>query len=248
MTTHLDDIAVSAAVDGEASPNDVDHLKRCPDCQLRLAAFKDAAAAVAVPPSPPPPGQADLSVQHALADVFDRDSPPSARQEPTVPARHRRAPWAIATAAAVIAVAAAVIGLAHNARPGRQPPSQSAGSTQSSARPQQAPAAASGAASIGQLGAFSDPGQLTGALRSALGRNQPNLSGPRGSGASAPPPCAVASAQAAGTTTGTPPRLSAALLWQGQPALATVYQNPDGQLTAAVLATPGCKTLLILAL
>src|SRR5947209_18345050 len=106
MTTHLDDIAVSAAVDGEATPNDVDHLKHCPDCQLRLAAFKDAAAAIAVPPSPPPPGQADLSVQRALADVLDGRSPPSPRKQPTVPGRHRRAPWAIASAAAVIAVAA----------------------------------------------------------------------------------------------------------------------------------------------
>jgi hypothetical protein len=30
--------------------------------------------------------------------------------------------------------------------------------------------------------------------------------------------------------------------------VATVYQNPDGHFTAAVLATRGCKTLLILAL
>ena len=63
---HLDDEALSAALDGhDAGP----HLAGCGACRARLEDLRRVAALVGAPPPPPPAGAADAAVAAALAAV-----------------------------------------------------------------------------------------------------------------------------------------------------------------------------------
>ncbi|MGH9126071.1 MAG: zf-HC2 domain-containing protein, partial [Acidimicrobiales bacterium] len=63
---HLDDDALSALVDGEATPGDREHLADCPACQAELAALAAVARAIATPGLPPVPGEVDAAIARAL--------------------------------------------------------------------------------------------------------------------------------------------------------------------------------------
>ena len=64
---HLDDDALSAALDGELS-GDVDaHLSGCATCHARLEALARVAAAVGSPLSPRPAEEVDAVIRAALA-------------------------------------------------------------------------------------------------------------------------------------------------------------------------------------
>lgn len=68
--SHLDDEALSAAVDDEATGDELAHLERCPTCQARMAVLASVAAQVAAPPTPVPVVVRDATLSAAL-DHFD---------------------------------------------------------------------------------------------------------------------------------------------------------------------------------
>ena len=100
MSVHPDDEALSAHLDGEA-PEWGSHVRSCPACQARLAAFGRVAAAVGTEPEPAPPGAGDEAVARAVATT---GAAPSWRS--------RRLVAATAGIAAAAAVAVGVAALA----------------------------------------------------------------------------------------------------------------------------------------
>ncbi|HET7487923.1 MAG TPA: hypothetical protein VFJ85_08340 [Acidimicrobiales bacterium] len=122
-TSHLDDEALSASLDGE-EPDAAAHLAACATCAGRRDALDTARRAVAAPPAPAPVEAADRAVAAALG-AFDAARPPTAsrpareasvvplaapgRRAHAAPARRRAVPgWVLGVAAAVVAIALAV--------------------------------------------------------------------------------------------------------------------------------------------
>jgi len=66
-TPHLDDDRLSAFVDGEAEPADVEHVDGCEECGARLALWRAAVGMVAEAPELPGESQRDAAVAAALA-------------------------------------------------------------------------------------------------------------------------------------------------------------------------------------
>jgi len=99
MSVHPDDEALSAHLDGEA-PEWESHVRSCPSCQARLAAFGRVAAAVGTAPPALRPGGGDDAVARALA---------VARPAPSW--RSRRLVVAAAGIAAAVLVAGGVAAL-----------------------------------------------------------------------------------------------------------------------------------------
>ena len=87
MTTdHLDDDALSALLDGEATPEEAAHAGECEACTVRAAELRAAARAIAHAVAPVDPARRDAAIAAALgARVVSLD------------ARRRRPPaWALA--------------------------------------------------------------------------------------------------------------------------------------------------------
>lgn len=72
---HLDDEALSAAIDGELAPVATAHLAGCDACASRLDALRAAAAAVASPVTPPSGARRDAALAAAL-QAFDEVASP----------------------------------------------------------------------------------------------------------------------------------------------------------------------------
>lgn len=89
-TAHLDDEAISAVLDGEATPDEVAHVEECDACRGRLRSFAAVADAVRAPVPPPDPRARAAALRAALG---------------AAPARRRRS-WRPALAVAALAVAA----------------------------------------------------------------------------------------------------------------------------------------------
>jgi len=95
MTEHLDDDALSASLDDEATPEERAHLELCPACRARAAQLRAAAMALAVPPAIDP-ARREAAIAAAL------------------PATRRRLPsWVLPAAAAVLVLGAMVPLLTH---------------------------------------------------------------------------------------------------------------------------------------
>lgn len=99
MTTdHLDDEALSAVLDGEATQEEAAHAERCDACSARLDAFRAAAAAIGAPLPAPSEEAREAAIAAALAgapvSLIDR----RAQRTPPV--------WLLAVAAAVLVLAA----------------------------------------------------------------------------------------------------------------------------------------------
>lgn len=94
---HLPDEAISAVLDGEATPAEVRHAADCAPCGARLEAFRRAASLVGSPVAPVPPLERDQAIARAVATRIV----PIARRRPAMG-------W-IAAAAAVLAVVALAV-------------------------------------------------------------------------------------------------------------------------------------------
>jgi hypothetical protein len=97
---HLDDEAISAVLDGEATADEVAHVDVCATCAARLAQLRDAALVVRTPVEPPSDAERDAAIAAALA--------PMSTSATVTPIRRRVAPRWLGAAAAVLAVLAGI--------------------------------------------------------------------------------------------------------------------------------------------
>ena len=193
-TNHLDDEALSAAIDGEAEAGVLVHLATCAACSSRLGALRAAASAVSTPPPRPSPVEVDQAIAAALDAALEpaAGSPdPSGgrrRPAPIVALFQQRPAIAALAAAAVIVLAAGITGaLRWNGPSSRSNQSVSLAhpGTPKSLSPAGAPLA-SGAGAAGaesgaptlagpDLGAQSDPAVVAGLVRARIsaGLDQP---------------------------------------------------------------------------
>jgi hypothetical protein len=103
MSVHPDDEALSAHLDGEA-PEWESHVRSCPPCQARLAAFGRVAAAVGTAREAAAPGTGDEAVARAVAAATTSSSSVW---------KSRRLVTAAAGIAAAVLVAGGVVALVH---------------------------------------------------------------------------------------------------------------------------------------
>ena len=123
---HLDDDQLSALVDGEAEPAEIDHVDGCEECGARLALWRAGIGMVGEAPELPPASQIDAAVAAALAasaiTVGDKEAdgasvPDMGAPIPIGSGRRRRRPLiggriagrAVAAVAAVILVASVAV-------------------------------------------------------------------------------------------------------------------------------------------
>ena len=272
---HLDDEALSAAIDGDVEAAALDHVAACPACRNRLEALRAVASAVSTPPAPRPAADVDRAIAAALDAGLAPAATPGAKhgRAPVVALFQRRSAIAALAAAAVIVLAAGITGALRwggsssrpsasvsLARPGAKP-FQSTGAPEAAAG---SAAGSAGAALAGpDLGAQSDPAVVAGLVRARIGgagvapgarANGPQAGGTAASPAPAVPPselaCAPEAAQAAGVSATSPLRLVASLVWRGQPALAFVFDRPgtSGGLAGVIVHQPDCAALVTLPL
>lgn len=97
---HLDDEAISAVLDGEATPEEAAHADACASCSVRLTELRDASLLVGAPVPPPDPGRRDAAVAAALGALPATVTPIRRRVPPA---------WLGVAAAMVIAVTALVL-------------------------------------------------------------------------------------------------------------------------------------------
>ena len=189
MTTpHLDEEALSAALDGAASDAEQAHLSSCRDCQATMAALAAVARAVAAPVTPPPRREIDAAIERAVAASA---LPPLTVTPPAVGSpggRHGRARWLVtagAVAAAVVLVGAIVAGTR----------SVSVHRTSSANAPGVAsPTTTSGPIAGADLGDQSNSAALSDLVLAALG--------PHGPSEGTPPPAVNPPAAASSAATG----------------------------------------------
>jgi hypothetical protein len=91
---HLDDDALSATLDGEATPDEHAHVEGCAECRARVQELRRAANAIGTPLAAVDPARRDAAIAAALL------------AQPTLLASRRRQPpgWLLGAAAAVIAL------------------------------------------------------------------------------------------------------------------------------------------------
>jgi hypothetical protein len=97
---HLDDDALSASLDGEATADEVAHLDGCEACRARLGELRSAANLIGSPVAPVD----DARREEAIAAALVAMPTPIRRSRRTVP------PWLLA-AAAILVVAIALVPL-----------------------------------------------------------------------------------------------------------------------------------------
>lgn len=205
MTTeHLDDDALSAAVDGAATAAEMAHLSSCPACQARQASLAAVARAVGAPVPRRSRRQVDEAVALALAawsagETEEVSSParivatPATASRPPTPgprpatlegARHRRGSPRWLPAAAGIAAAVVILGGVVAVTRGR---SASRSATASGAPTSTVAASAPSVSSSADLGDQSDPLVVARLVDGALSRGA-------APGAAATPSAAASSA------------------------------------------------------
>ena len=259
---HLDDEALSAALDEQASADERQHLASCPLCQAGVARLAEVARAVAAPVTPRPVGAVTDAIQRALGAPGTRTQEAPAEKGPgggtRLPGRGVR--WVMATTgvAAAAVVVAAVVGLTGGGPSSRLTTSATTAASGPVATAGPAPVAAAGRMDLGDL---ADPGALARAVRGRLDVAAAAAAAPSSSvrgaaqGSPAPDlaqpatnpafPCADQARAAAGATATA--RLGASLRWQGQPAVVEVYDRPTGPV-AVVMRTADCARLALVPL
>jgi hypothetical protein len=249
MHAHLDDEALSAALDGYASNNEQAHIEACASCRQQLEALREVSERIAGPISPPP------------ADVISRALATAVAAGPGTAGfgrRHRQPPrlrYLVAAAAVVVVVGAGVVTIVRSTHSPSSakatsaggvasapaPPSTSAASGQgSAAQPTSGSLPIAAASPAAGLGAYSDPAVLASDLRHLIAEAQ------QGSAAAQPgtPPCQPAAAAAARLPVTAAPRLVANLQWRDQPAAVFVYDRGGSPgRVAVILSAPGCAVL-----
>jgi hypothetical protein len=178
---HLDDEAISAVLDGEATADEVAHVDACATCAARLAQLRDAALIVRTPVEPPSDAERAAAIAAALA--------PMSTSATVTPIRRRVAPRWLGAAAAALAVLAG-IGVLASVQRGNDDTKQtsaadsSAGGTTSRRSP--APEASAFATAVydgGDLGDI-DVKSLENTIESALSPSRASASQAAGAAAS----------------------------------------------------------------
>lgn len=261
---HLDDVSLSAHLDGDADHGA--HLQACAQCRARLAQLEAVTRALASPPAPLSPAARDRLVI-AATKAAPLPGPTGGRAATgngagavrLVHRRHRRGRW-VAVAAVVLAGLAAIpllsadrstSGDAAGTAALRQVPERSGGMTdddagasgaaESLAAP--APAAGGGPAAEGpvdggDLGPHREVAEVARVVRA-------RLDGEAGGWEPGPPVEARCEQQARADGAPGPLAYVATLTWRGAPAEALAFRvagEPRGYLLA-VMARPGCATL-----
>jgi hypothetical protein len=271
-TSHLDDEALSAALDGEMTAPEQAHLSSCSMCQAHLESLAAAARAVGAPVAPRPPGEVDDAIRRALRAGSESESESSSPETSTLaspvpigvgsgrlPERRRgRSPRWLGAAAGIAAAVIVVGGVVALSRNGTSHTSTTAGLAQpSSASTSVAP----DAANAGDLGDQSDPAALARRVTSAVAQRSgaaaataPEFGATTVVGQSAAPrdqlasaTCVVQAAAANGVVGSPSPDLVAPLRWRGEPAEVVVFSRPGG-LTGTVMRLADCSVLVVLPL
>jgi hypothetical protein len=248
MTSHLNDEALSAALDGCGSVADQEHLDRCSDCTGRLDALRKVQQTVGTPVALPLSADVESAVAAALAASPDTTLTQSGWD------RHRggsrtagRLGAILAVAAAVVVVGAGVVALTRAVGHSSSAKSTSAQSRSLPASPPTTIPIVNGSPSAGpasagatstsvtprpvQLGSFQDIDTLRSALRGLVAQ------GSSGSTAAAGP-AGVCQPRPA------PPKVVALVQWRGQAAVVFVYVgNGTSTATVLVMSIQGCGLL-----
>jgi predicted anti-sigma-YlaC factor YlaD len=252
---HLDDGALSAALDGAPSSQaEQAHLSGCPTCQARLEQIAAVAEAVGVPVPRRPVDEVNAAIQHALAPPGSRASAPlGAMQTRRRPTSRRSRRWfeaagAIAAAAVLIGGVAALLG-----RGGASNPASKASSGAAVSESASTVVSGQAAVGVGDLGEQSDPTQLARLVTIRLAAVSPS---PSNAGAAQPSTdtetsCVGPARGAAGLPADHGvPRLVASLHWRGQPAVVYVFDRsgPAAGRAGVVIRTTDCAFLTALPL
>lgn len=216
---HLDDEAISAVLDGEATADEVAHVDACATCAARLGELRDAALIVRTPVDPPSDAERDAAIAAALA-------PATAT---VTPIRRRVAPRWVGAAAAALAVLAG-IGVLASAQRDRDETKQTsaadsaAGGTTSRAAP--APEASTFMTAVydgGDLGDI-DVRNLRTTIESALSPSRSSAAQAAGSAGSG------TTNDAAATTTAPPTPACEDTVRSGNPDLGPLLYRATGHL------------------
>jgi hypothetical protein len=244
---HLDDDALSASLDGEATPGELAHLDGCDTCRARVDELRTAANLVG---SPVPPVDVDAREAAIAAALVAQPTPIHASP------RYRPPAWLLA-AAAVIAVVALVGVFASTGTKSSQVASRDASSAaDQSTASKLAPSAESGSTFSAREGAGPDLGTFTAgeALRDRVLAALPgdattstttaSADSNAAGSATAAGPC-VAELTAQDTTLGAVV-LDARATVDGTEARIVVFRVPDGStptLRAYAAAVDDCRVL-----
>ena len=271
-TSHLDDEALSAAFDGEATASEQAHLSSCTVCQARLESLAAVARAVGAPVAQRPPGMVDDAIERAVHAAPESESESSRPETSSLASpipigvgrgrstdqRRGRSPRWLGAAAGIAAAVIVVGGVVALSRNGASHTSTTAGLAQpSSASTSVAP----DVANAGDLGDQSDPAALARRVTSAVAQRSgaaaalaPEFGATTVAGQSAAPrdqlasaTCVVPAAAASGVAGESSPDLVAPLRWRGEPAVVVVFSRPGG-LAGAVMRLADCSVLVVLPL
>jgi hypothetical protein len=233
-------------MDGEATPADVEHARRCPDCHARLETWKRMSAMVAAPAPAPSAEQRAAAIAAAMA------SQPVSEPTPLEDRRRRRAGHLIGTRVAAIAavvVLAVGVGVAatdlaggggsnHASVASRGEPESRFGSTVPA--PSVSPTFSLGSVvSLAQLVTsirshhpFS-PGSTESAASATAGPSEPHA---------LPLEACLPIASQRGAAGSAAPVFTATLTYRGTPATVFVFPVADRHV-AVVTAADGCRLL-----
>jgi hypothetical protein len=246
MTSHLDDEALSAALDDCGSLRDQAHLNRCPVCAGRLDALKTMSQSVGTPVSMPSPAQVDRAVAAAVrASLGTRLSQPGRNRHNGGGTTSRRFGAILAAAAAVLLVGGGIVALTRAVGHSSSSKTSSAQSRPLPALGSTVPVAGAASGSAGatstaappgplplELGAYTDIDTLRSALRGVVAQR---------TGAAT----AVSGSAGACQSRPTPPKVIALVQWRGQPAVVFVYdEGGPSPAIAVVMSTQGCGQLI----
>jgi hypothetical protein len=193
--SHLDDEALSAALDGAATAVEQAHLSSCSICQAHVESLAAVARAVGAPVADRPPSQVDDAIERAVRAWSQSQSESQSESESEAEAESfRRESWSPAAPTsiqaggrrsaarrrgasprwlgAVVGIAAAVIAVGvvvSQSRGGSSHSTTTAGLAQPSSASTTAPARGA-SASPGDLGDQSDPAALARLVTNAVGQ------------------------------------------------------------------------------
>jgi hypothetical protein len=253
---HLDDDALSAALDGFATDEQQAHLRACAACGAAVARLEQVVALVGAPVTSPADAVRDEQIHRAIRA-------PKRAAVPTLAERRRRPPPAAlaAIAAVVVALVVAVPVLLSDRD---DDPITTAAEPDATSQARTMGGAVDDAGSLPQLGEVADEVTLRRALTPFL--DPADLSASMAT--DSPPEGSEAAGGATGgdragsefttrevadcgaVARGDPPDqalvdliLVASATWQDRPAQVYVFTRPDGTYTAVVLAAEDCAPL-----
>ncbi|MEA3055633.1 MAG: hypothetical protein QOD30_1065 [Actinomycetota bacterium] len=177
---HLDDEAISAVLDGEATAHEVAHVDGCASCAARLGELRDAALVVRTPVEPPSDVEREAAIAAAMAP----------RTASVTPIRRRVAPRWLGAAAAVLAVLAGIgvfAGVQRDRDDPKQPSAADSGAGGATSRAAPAPEASTFVTAVydgGDLGDI-DVHSLRTTIESALSPSRSSAAQAAGSSAGA---------------------------------------------------------------